>query len=194
MAQYSGDDMRGARANVVQDVRPSDSNVADRPRIAWAHGLATVSTPPAKSGVEPQVLDVWYPFPEVGEPGQTQAPVGFEAPEVITEAVKIDQAVGTESMVIFTAAKLNEPPVDVADVYLRLTLLAEKLVAPDAVNLTGWADILPVVAWTNIGPCPPKDIEQTIKRVRAHRGLQLKITDVAQVRPALRAFAPTTSK
>lgn len=159
--------------------------------LAYAHGLATVSTP--TDGSEPQVLDVWYPFPELGDPGQTQPPVGFEAPEVITEAVKVDQAVGTESMVIYTAANLKEPPVDVADVYLRLSLLAEKVVEPGTVNLTGYGDLLPMVAWTDIGPCPPIDIDQTVKRVRVHRGHHLKIIDVAQVRPALQAFVPSTS-
>lgn len=159
-------------------------------RLAYAHGLATVSTPPVRGGDEPQVLDVWYPFPELGEAGQTQAPVGFEAPEVITEAVKVDQAAGTESMVIYTAAKLAEPPVDVADVYLRLSLLAEQVVEPGTVNLDGYADLLPMVVWTDIGPCPPQDIDQTVKRVRAHRGHHVKVLDVAQVRPALQPFVP----
>ena len=154
-------------------------------RLAFGHGLATVTTPPAGSKREPQVLDVWYPFPVLGEPGQTRPPVGFEAPEVITEAERIDQARGVETMVIFTASALAQPPVDVADVYLRLHLIKDKMVEKSQVNLTGMLDILPTVVWTDVGPCPPEDIESTILRVRTIHGRSVRVEDVCQVRPGL---------
>jgi len=157
---------------------------------AWGHGLASIATP-ADHSKEPVVLDVWYPFPEVGDPGQTHPPVGFEAPEVITEAVRVDHARGVETMVLFTASRLSSPPEDVADAYLRLHLLAADLVPPGSVNLDGILDILPNVVWTDIGPCLPEDIEKTLANARAHKGHTVAIEAVSQVRPNLKKYIGT---
>ncbi|MDR2703371.1 MAG: hypothetical protein LBB58_03415 [Cellulomonadaceae bacterium] len=156
--------------------------------VAWGHGLASISTPPAHDGREPEVLDVWYPFPILGSPEQTHPPVGFEAPEVITEAVAVDQARGVETMVLFTVSRMDLPPVDVADVYLRLDLLASGLAEPGTVNLEGYTELLPNVAWTDLGPCLPADIEKAAAYARAHKGHSLRIEKVCQVRPKLQQY------
>jgi len=148
---------------------------------AWGHGLATITTPAPGSQVEPVLLDVWYPHPVLGDPGQTHPPVGFEAPSIITEAVRADPVRGVETFVVFTASNLNEPPVDVADVYLRLHLLSHRLVKPNTVNLDGMLDILPEVVWTDIGPCLPADFEDTQFRARTEQGKSITVHSVGQI-------------
>ena len=158
---------------------------------AWGHGLATITTPAADSGQEPVVLDVWYPRPMLGDPGQTHPPVGFEAPSIITEAVRTDPVRGVETFVVFTASDLNQPPVDVADAYLRLHLLSHRLVKPNTVNLTGLMDILPEVVWTDIGPCLPADFEEVQFRARTGEGKSITVNSVGQIPRMVDYVVPT---
>jgi 2,3,4,5-tetrahydropyridine-2-carboxylate N-succinyltransferase len=64
-------------------------------------------------------------------------------------------------------AKLSEAPVDAHDVYLRLHLLSARLIQPHGANLDGVFGLLANVVWTNFGPCPVPDFEQTRLRLRA---------------------------
>ena len=59
------------------------------------------------------------------------------------------------------SSDLAAPPADTADAYLRLHLLAHRLVRPHGLNLDGIFGLLPNVAWTSAGPCPPEDVEET---------------------------------
>jgi 2,3,4,5-tetrahydropyridine-2-carboxylate N-succinyltransferase len=61
-----------------------------------------------------------------------------------------------------------DPPVDAADVYLRLHLLSHRLVRPNDVDLTDVFGLLSNVVWTNYGPCPVDGFEQTRLRLRRH--------------------------
>jgi len=158
---------------------------------AWGHGLATISTPGPESNQEPVLLDVWYPRPMLGDPGQTHPPVGFEAPSIITEAVRQDPIRGVETFVVFTASNLAEPPVDVADAYLRLHLLSHRLVKPNTVNLNGLNDILPEVVWTDIGPCLPEDFEQVQFRARTQEGKSLTVHSVGKIPRMVDYVVPT---
>ena len=158
---------------------------------AWGHGLATITTPAPDSGVEPVILDVWYPRPMLGDPGQTHPPVGFEAPSIITEAVRQDPVRGVETFVVFTASDLSKPPVDVADAYLRLHLLSHRLVKPNSVNLDGMMEILPEVVWTDIGPCLSSDFEQVQFRARTSGENPITVNSVGQIPRMVDYVVPT---
>ncbi len=113
-------------------------------------GLATVSGD--------TVLDVWYPFPALSrEPA--------DSPE-ISQAIDRDQVRSVRVDTIVTVIDdLSAPPVDTADVYLRLHLLSHRLVEPRTVNLDGVFGLLPNVAWTTGGPVALDQLEAT--RIRA---------------------------
>ncbi|CAH0350840.1 DapH/DapD/GlmU-related protein [Aquabacterium sp. CECT 9606] len=51
------------------------------------------------------------------------------------------------------------PPASTEDAYLRLHLLSERAVLPNAVNLEGLFGWLPIVAWTSAGPVLPAKVE-----------------------------------
>jgi 2,3,4,5-tetrahydropyridine-2-carboxylate N-succinyltransferase len=161
---------------------------------AWGHGLATVTDPDDDSDIEPKVLDVWYPYPTLGDPGDSHPPVGFEAPAVITSAVRKDALRGVETMVIFTAANLSQPPVDVADVYLRLHLLSHRMVTPNSVNLEGMDELLPTVVWTEMGPCGLEGFDQVQFRFRTQEGKTLAVNSISQVPRMLDYVVPTEVK
>ena len=65
-----------------------------------------------------------------------------------------------------TVIDLDSPPIDAADAYLRLHLLSRRLVRPHGVDLTGVFGVLATVVWTNWGPCPVDEFEQTRARLR----------------------------
>lgn len=54
--------------------------------------------------------------------------------------------------VLAWTADFNRPPMDVADAWLRLTLLSQTKRRPNSMNLDGIFGILPNVLWTNKGP------------------------------------------
>jgi len=108
------------------------------------------------------VLDVWYP-----QPGLTPEPL---APADISTAIDHDPVRGVRVETVVTVIEdLSQPPVDTADVYLRLHLLSHRLVAPRTVNLDGIFRLLPNVAWTTAGPVALQDLDATRMRARSHR-------------------------
>ena len=128
-------------------------------RIAWGHGLATVTT----AGT---VLDVWYPRPALGSPDgaadATSSPVtGLEGR---------DDARRVTTIAVLTVIDLDEPPADTADAYLRLHLLSHRVVEPNDLDLDGIFGVLPNVVWTDRGPCDPEGFEQTRLRLRLANG------------------------
>lgn len=56
-------------------------------------------------------------------------------------------------------SSFDEPPSTTEDAYLRLHLLSERSVAPNAINLEGIFTLLPIVAWTSAGPVFPHLVE-----------------------------------
>ncbi len=133
-------------------------------RPAWGWGLATVHT----SG---QVLDAWFPSPALGSPADGAAPAELTAAET-ADAVR-----GTRTEVVRVVVDLDTPPVDTADVYLRLHLLSHRLVAPRTINLDGVFALLPNVVWTSAGPCAVEDFETVRAGLRARNG-QLTVLGV----------------
>lgn len=65
-------------------------------------------------------------------------------------------------------ADLASPPKDVHDVYLRLHLLSHRVIRPREANLEGLFSLLPMVAWTSVGPCLVEQVEEL--RWAARRG------------------------
>jgi 2,3,4,5-tetrahydropyridine-2,6-dicarboxylate N-succinyltransferase len=105
------------------------------------------------------VLDVWFPEPVLG-------PEAAE-PDGLAVLVGTDQARAVRTELVRVDADLAAPPVDAADVYLRLHLLSYRLVRPRAVDLTGLFGLLSNVVWTSAGPCAVADFERTRMRLRA---------------------------
>ena len=61
-----------------------------------------------------------------------------------------------------TLNELEKPIKDIADAYLRLHLLSYKFVLPNTINLEGLFEILPNIAWTNVGAMYPEEAESKI--------------------------------
>jgi 2,3,4,5-tetrahydropyridine-2-carboxylate N-succinyltransferase len=118
-------------------------------------GLATI----ADDGT---VLDVWYPSPSLGSGATGADDTDMRA---LADA-DIDRGVRTS--VVQTVSNLADPPVDAADVYLRLHLLSHRLVRPHDIDLTGVFGLLSNVVWTNYGPCPVDGFERARLRLRRH--------------------------
>lgn len=113
------------------------------------------------------VLDVWYPAPTLGE---TPTDVtGLES------GISHDDLRGVEVQTVRTIlADLDAAPESTADAYLRLHLLSSRLVQPRSINLDGIFGLLPLVAWTNIGPVAVDRVAQVRLRARG-RGIHLTV-------------------
>ena len=115
---------------------------------AWGAGLATYSGD--------RVLEVFYPDPRLGEPGEP-----LEAQE------RVDDLRGTRQAPVLTVIEdLSQPPRDTADAYLRLHLLSHRLIKPHEANLDGIFAALPNVAWTSLGPVDPANLTQVQLKAR----------------------------
>lgn len=116
------------------------------------------------------LLDAWYPEPALAaEP----APVaGLDA------ATRSDDIRGVEIRPL--RAMINDlasPPVDAADAYLRLHLLSHRLAAPRSLNLEGVFGLLPLNAWTSLGPVALDSLDDVRLRARTH-GIHLTVFGV----------------
>ena len=76
-----------------------------------------------------------------------------------------------------TIDSLAKPPVDTADVYLRLHLLSTRQVRPRSINLDGIFALLPNNAWTSMGPVPPEDLDR-VRLAAAIAGERLAVFGV----------------
>jgi 2,3,4,5-tetrahydropyridine-2-carboxylate N-succinyltransferase len=151
------------------------SDATTSPTGAWGAGLATVLP-------DGRVLEVWYPSPTLATAGEVAAVAGrVGAPasgsvrvepgaaaelmgvEVdLGAVVGVDPIRGVERVALATFVEgLDDPPVDAADVYLRLHLLSHRLVRPHGANLDGVFGLLNNVVWTTVGPCAVEGFEQT---------------------------------
>jgi len=105
------------------------------------------------------VLEVWYPEPVLGT-----RPV--DVPH-LESGIDSDAVRGiTVRSVSTIIPDLQAPPADAADAYLRLHLLSHRLVRPHSINLTGIFGILPLVAWTSVGPVPIDRVTETRLHLR----------------------------
>src|SRR5258705_3471382 len=90
---------------------------------AWGAGYATVT----EAG---QVLDVWYPPGRLGLGG---APADLPAAALATGEGNLPGLRVTAAATVIDS--LGDPPVDAADVYLRLHLLSHRLMRPHHAHL-----------------------------------------------------------
>jgi 2,3,4,5-tetrahydropyridine-2-carboxylate N-succinyltransferase len=121
-------------------------------RTAAGVGLATYDR-------DGRVLDVYFPQPVLG----ADAPV----PDGLADAAGADDPREVRTEVVVVTAALDDPPVDAADVYLRLHLLSHRLVQPHGCSLEGVFGLLSNVVWTTAGPCAVEDFEAVRTRLRA---------------------------
>ena len=126
-------------------------------RSAWGWGLASVHA----SG---QVLDTWFPAPQLGTAAPGPAPQQLVAGQVDDP----ERRVHTEAVLV--EIDLDQPPASTADAYLRLHLLSHRLVKPREVNLDGVFGVLPNVVWTSAGPCAVDGFENVRVGLRLSRG------------------------
>ncbi|MDA2968128.1 MAG: 2,3,4,5-tetrahydropyridine-2,6-dicarboxylate N-succinyltransferase [Actinomycetota bacterium] len=116
---------------------------------AWGHALVTrVDNGSSNDGT---VLDAW--FHELGW--------GESAPT--TDRSTDDQHHALRGVRVSVATILidtDSAPTNAIDVYLRLHLLSHRLAKPRTLNLDGAFGLLTNVAWTNIGPILPENIDQ----------------------------------
>jgi 2,3,4,5-tetrahydropyridine-2-carboxylate N-succinyltransferase len=122
-------------------------------RAAWGRGWATVTE-------DGEVLDTWYP--ELGLGADPRAGDGGLAPAP-------DPLRGVTSELTERVIDLDAPPADVADAFLRLHLLSHRLARPRTLNLDGIFGVLPIVAWTDRGPCRTGAVADVRQRAR-HQG------------------------
>jgi 2,3,4,5-tetrahydropyridine-2,6-dicarboxylate N-succinyltransferase len=133
---------------------------------AWGVGVATVTA----SG---QVLDAWYPDGHLGL-GAVPSPAPELPPRVLGERV----LPGLSTVAVRTEiGSLADPVKDAAEAYLRLHLLSHRLVRPNELNLDGIFGVLPNVAWTSAGPCPPDRVGE-LRLVERAAGRHLAVHGV----------------
>ncbi|ALC05507.1 2,3,4,5-tetrahydropyridine-2,6-dicarboxylate N-succinyltransferase [Corynebacterium deserti GIMN1.010] len=121
---------------------------------ASATGIATITT----SG---DVLDVWYPAPQLG--------AGFSDVPELAELTGDDADRGVTRTIVNTSIDTETAPADAYDAWLRLHLLSHRLVRPHEVSLDGIFGLLTNVVWTNFGPCAVEGFQLTRARL-ARRG------------------------
>lgn len=157
-------------------------------RTAWGWGLATAiganvadasvpvedATPDESAAPDlrllddpsqADLLDVWYPAPELGLPPKEAA-----APQDLLDLAKDDEVRGVRTVVVLALIDLDAPPAGTADAYLRLHLLSHRLVEPNTLALDGIFSALPNVVWTSAGPCAVDGFESTRRRLLARDG------------------------
>ncbi len=127
------------------------------PRSAWGWGLATVH-------VSGQVLDTWFPSPQLGQ-ADTSTP-----PQRLVAAAMTDDIRQVETRVVLVESDLDAPPADAQDAYLRLHLLSARLAEPRTLNLDGIFGVLPNVVWTSAGPCAVDGFDEVRADLRIARG------------------------
>jgi 2,3,4,5-tetrahydropyridine-2-carboxylate N-succinyltransferase len=135
----------------------TDATSATSLRSAWGWGLASIH----ESG---QVLDTYFPTPELGTP--SDAP----APENLVAGVGKDEHRNVRTEILQVDIDLDAPPQDTPDAYLRLHLLSHRLAAPRSINLDGIFTVLSNVVWTSAGPCAVEGFESVRSALRSQRG------------------------
>jgi 2,3,4,5-tetrahydropyridine-2,6-dicarboxylate N-succinyltransferase len=106
------------------------------------------------------VLDVWFPSPNLGATPNDVAS--------LDHGIHTDELRGVHIQPVTTViTDLAAPPADTADAYLRLHLLSHRLVRPRTINLDGIFGLLPIVAWSSLGPIPIDAVGAVQMRARA---------------------------
>ncbi len=109
-----------------------------------------------------KTLDVWFPRSnkEIARSCLAQK-VGMIKSDFITVEI----------------GSVDDAPKSVEDAYLRLHLLSECAVKPNAINLDGVFGLLTNVAWTSAGPVLPNEVEN-LRALIAEENHQLNVTSI----------------
>jgi 2,3,4,5-tetrahydropyridine-2,6-dicarboxylate N-succinyltransferase len=137
-------------------------------RIAWGAGFTTIAA-------DGTTLDAWFRWLGWGE-------LGTEAPEEVDVALAGGDRADTVRRVTIRPTRLtidvDAPPASTADVYLRLHLLSHRLTPPRSIDLDGIFGHLATVAWTDLGPVAPDDVDAVRLALRAEgRALTIRSLD-----------------
>ncbi|MCW8886402.1 MAG: 2,3,4,5-tetrahydropyridine-2,6-dicarboxylate N-succinyltransferase [Motiliproteus sp.] len=84
---------------------------------------------------------------------------------------------GTEQPLVLCILQDDDKPASTPEVYLKLTLISQRIVQPHGTNLDGMFGLLPNVAWTNEGAVSLEDLPMRQLQARA----QGKLLDVHSV-------------
>ena len=126
-------------------------------RTAWGAGFTT-------EAADGTTLDAWFRWLGWGE-------LGTEAPEEVDAALaggdRRDALRRVTVRPIRLTIDVDEPPSSAADVYLRLHLLSHRLAPPRSLNLDGIFGQLNTVAWTDLGPVAPAELDDVRLAARA---------------------------
>jgi 2,3,4,5-tetrahydropyridine-2,6-dicarboxylate N-succinyltransferase len=164
---------------------------------AYAVGLA-------RHAADGRLLDAWFPRVNVDEHPESGAKIRAAARiENGTVALRVADAerlletihginadtirsllpaaaasaIVPRTLIVTVIGSLNDAPVDAGDVYLRLHLLSMRRIRPHGANLAGIFALLENVAWTNLGPLAPDEIDAA--RLAAYgRGEQFTVHGV----------------
>jgi 2,3,4,5-tetrahydropyridine-2-carboxylate N-succinyltransferase len=113
---------------------------------AWGHGLATRAS-------DGQILDVWYPDPQLG--AAPQSDLQWFPPKELDLVAGSDELREVTTEVIRCEIDLELEVTSTQDAYLRLHLLSHLKVEPNKINLEGLIPNLPIALFTARGPVLP---------------------------------------
>jgi 2,3,4,5-tetrahydropyridine-2-carboxylate N-succinyltransferase len=126
-------------------------------RTAWGAGFTT-------EAADGTTLDAWFRWLGWGELGEA-------APEEVDVALAGGERRDALRRVVVRPIRLtidvDAAPSSAADVYLRLHLLSHRLAAPRSLSMDGVFGQLNTVAWTDLGPVHPADLDDVRLAARA---------------------------
>ena len=126
-------------------------------KTAWGAGFAT-------EAADGRTLDVWYRWLGWGEYGDEAPP---ESDEALAGGEQRDDIRHVVVRPVRMTIDVETAPASTADVYLRLHLLSHRLAPPRSLDLDGIFGHLNTVAWTDLGPVAPDDLDDVRVALRA---------------------------
>ncbi len=109
-----------------------------------------------------KTLDVWFPRSNK---------------EIARSCLALKVGMIKSDFVTVEIESVDDAPKSVEDAYLRLHLLSECAVKPNAINLEGVFGLLANVAWTSAGPVLPNEVEN-LRDLIAEENHQLNVTSI----------------
>lgn len=135
---------------------------------------------------EAAVLNAFRPF--VGDGNKHP---NIDALNAVITMASDDEYVGGKVSLVFTFIDdLDKPPVDAADVYLRLHLLSHRKVLPNTINLDGIFGLLTNVCWTDAGPVAESEYPEAAQKSMSEDGYPLIVRSVDKFPPMLDFVVP----
>ena len=112
------------------------------------------------------ILDSWYPHTALCPDVRSTQISAISDAEIVSELGAQfagipgrDERRRVDIVPIRAAIRLDQPPVDARDVYLRLHLLSRRLIRPYGANLDRLFELLSNVAWTSVGVMPIDQVD-----------------------------------